>query len=232
MNRRTTSIAIYLLIAATALAARGLLALFPVAAVDPSQSALSGWLPLVVLLLLGLLAIYFTPRLGLPDVVNPDKSWREILAVPAVVGLFSGLGLVLWDLAFRLPEDLNEPFPQSIPFYYLGAVVVEIAQHLLPLVFLLLIGRLLLRGKYSETVLWLAVFIVAALEPLSQFGGDFFSGYGPDFFIAGVAVVYFINLVQLVFFTRSGFLAMLTIRLAMYLVWHVLWGPLRLWLLY
>lgn len=62
--------------------------------------------------------------------------------------------------------------------------------------------------------------------------GRFFSGYGPDFFIAGVAVVYFINLVQLVFFTRSGFLAMLTIRLAMYLVWHVLWGPLRLWLLY
>jgi hypothetical protein len=232
MSRRTKSIGIYLVIAGTTLGARSLLVQMPAAAVASFESTLLGWLPLAVLLLLGLAAVYFTPHVGFPDVIHPEKSWRELLLAPALVGMESGLGLILWDLAFRLPENLNIPFPQSIPYYYTSAVVVEIALHLLPLVFLLFSGRLLLRGQRADTVLWLSVLVVAALEPLFLFNGIFSSGFGPDFYIAGLAVVYAINLVQLVYFSRSGFLAMLVIRLGLYLVWHILWGSLRLWLLF
>lgn len=232
MSQRTKTLAVYLLIAATTLLSRALLSQMPPLAVDPSQRVVPGWLPLTVLLFLGLFGLYFTLWLGLPGVIKAGRSWREILLAPAATGLIAGSGLVLWDLVFRLPEDLNVPFPYSIPFYYAGAVVVEISLHLLPLALLLGLGRLLLRDRAGDSLLWLSVLFVATLEPLMQFSGGFFSGYGPDFYIAGVTLVYFINLIQLIIFTRRGFLSMLVIRLAMYLVWYVLWGALRLPLLF
>lgn len=70
------------------------------------------------------------------------------------------------------------------------------------------------------------------VEPLGQLGGGFFQGYSTAFFVFAATVTYAINLCELAFPQKSGFLAALAYRIGLYLLWHVLWGALRLELLY
>jgi hypothetical protein len=232
MKPQTGSILSYLLIASLVLIARALFenALIPVS--DPSQASLLRWPVLVVILLAGLAGILLSPFAL--DLDQPASgSLREAVGQPLALGAAGALGLILLDVIFRFPKNLNVPFPDSLPFYFIGAFITEILLHQLPLLLIVGgLGRLLLRNSCQQSVIWGGILFVAAFEPAAQTMGELSAGYGPDFLIPFFVLIYAINLVQLLTFRRLGFFAMLAVRWGLYLVWHILWGPLRLRLIF
>jgi hypothetical protein len=82
-------------------------------------------------------------------------------------------------------------------------------------------------------VFWLLAVLLSAFEPVSQSGllslalGREFKMAGHEVLVAGEMIQgYVMNLTQAYLFRRAGFLAALTLRIAYYLVWHVIWGSL------
>lgn len=165
----------------------------------------------------GLLALIRIANLGyLPG--DPALRPRPL---PVVAGLGAALVLpaIAIDLFQPFPTDTNVPLPQALVFYPAMALLAEVVFHLVPL-------ALLLPLRWPVA---LRVMPVIALEPLFQV----VSGAGPALQSLLVFLnVGLINAVQLWVLLRYGFGAMIGLRLVYYLGWHVLWGTLRLPLLF
>jgi hypothetical protein len=139
-----------------------------------------------------------------------------ILAIPIVVA----------DFFIRYPEDLNVPIPQAILFYPSVGFIAEIVFHVLPLALLLIILNPLGRWLGSERVIWLAILVVAVLEPTFQIllGGEALT-WGSAYTWIHVFAIAFL---QLYVFWRFDFVSMYGFRLVYYAYWHIFWGTLRL----
>lgn len=233
MSGSKATLKAYLGLALLIVAARAALTFFPVQTAFAAQALAVSWPATLLVLILGYSGLFLAPRAGFPPLRDPEISAQQRFLWPVMAGMGAGLFTIIWDAVYVLPRDLNVSFPRSIPFYLLGAFFVEVVQHLLPIVVLTVILTRVLSGRVGrETVFWVAALLVAAVEPATQFGSGLFSSYPAGFFILGIALTYAINLLQLVLFRRRGFLAMLTFRWGFYAVWHVIWGPLRLEILF
>jgi hypothetical protein len=220
-------------LAILALLCRLVLALWPVEAVSTSQSALLAWPAFLVAIFLSPPAVYVARRWSTRSEVTQVRPSPALVLKALALGALLALPLIGWDMLFRLPRDLHIPGPQAVPFYIAGAFLVEVVQHVIPLALWLgLVGRLLLRDRYRRGVFWTGALLIAAFEPLSILGGPLLAGYTPAFYVLGAVVIYAINLVQLLAFRRYGFTSMLAIRLGMYALWHIIWGALRLQILF
>lgn len=219
--------------AGLALISRITLDVWPVEAVHASQTALLEWPIFLIILFLGFPAVHFAEKWGLSSTVSNRRSILRILLKTFVGGAFLGILLIIWDIIFVLPRDMNVIGIISLPFYTTGAFLVEIIQHTIPLaIWLGILGRLIFRGNYQKVIFWVGALIVAAFEPISQLGGPFFTGYPPAFYIVGAGTIYAINLFQLYIFRHNGFAPMFVTRLGMYFLWHLIWGAIRLLILF
>jgi hypothetical protein len=146
------------------------------------------------------------------------------MAFSTIFATLLGIGQVFADLVIRFPKDLNVPPPQSLLFYPVMAYVVEVCFHALPLALVLAVLGPLSKEVNTNVLVWLCFLPVASLEPIvmRRLG---FSAY------VGLFVFAF-NLLQLYVFRRYDFVSMYSFRLVYYVHWHVLWGYLRLRLLY
>jgi hypothetical protein len=230
---KIVSIKRYFPVAGLAFVSRILLEVWPVEAVHASQSALLRWPVFLVILLLGFPAVHFAETWGvLPEELSESSS-PDVLLKTFLGGALLGILLVVWDIIFVLPGDMNVLGVNALPFYTAGAFLVEVIQHIIPLVIWLgIFGQLMFKGKYQQVIFWIGALIVAAFEPLSQLGGQFFSGYSPAFYAVGALIIYGINLVQLYIFRHNGFAPMFVMRLGMYSIWHMIWGLVRLRVLF
>jgi hypothetical protein len=116
--------------------------------------------------------------------------------------------------------------PGSLLFYAGGAVIVEVIYRLLPIpVLMWLISNVLLRGRGQSAAFWVLALLTSALEPLSQ---DLPALQAGAVLVASTQFVahYAFNFIQAVLFRRSGFLAAIVVRMAFYLVWHIIYGNL------
>lgn len=139
-----------------------------------------------------------------------------------VLGAALALPPIAIDLTLGFPRELNLASPEALGFYPAIAVVAEAVFHLLPLALLTAI----IARRVSP--LWL-LGIVALIEPLFQM--VFVSG-APLQRVLVFCNVALISAAQLWLYRRQGFVAMLGLRWAYYLFWHIGWGQLRLWLLF
>ena len=156
----------------------------------------------------------------------PKTRMLSIVAIPLV--LF--IGIVWVDTRGVFPQDLNIAFPYSLLFYPSIAYVVEIIFHLLPLALCVFVITAVFKPRDQTTVLLVSIPLVALLEPIFQilsFGRDY-----PAWAIAYVSAnILVINLSQLWLFVKYDFVSMMAFRLMYYLLWHIVWGALRLrWL--
>ncbi len=174
------------------------------------------WFLLSFLLSRGGFAIY--KRENLKDLVR----WSGLAVVFALVAVF-----VDWRAV--LPPDMNVAFPGSLAFYPVMGFIVEIVFHALPLSLILLIWILFFRDRSPSPVVWvIGIFIIALGEPILQVGLGY-SRRVPSWVLVWTALqVYFINLAELFIFRRRGFLSMYSFRLVYYLLWHIIWGSVRL----
>ena len=105
-------------------------------------------------------------------------------------------------------------------------MAAETVFHLLPLAGFIWVSGARFRGRAIDS--WAAALIVptAAVEPAFQLllGSALAPFVMPHVFLFGM--------VQLVLMRRYGYLPMLWMRVAYYLLWHILWGNARLQLLF
>ena len=133
------------------------------------------------------------------------------------------------DLAIVFPADMNVLFPESLLFYPAIAFLVELLFHVVPLaVLMIVLYRFFKAGRLLKPV-WIAIGIVALLEPSYQVFMDDYPTWAT--FVVWANLCLF-NWVQLAAFKRHGFVFMYSLRLIYYLLWHVIWGEFRLEVLF
>lgn len=197
---------------------------------SPSQAAVFAWPFLAGLAAAGLLGAWLARRAGLPEAWGGDVRARDRFLLPALAGLALGALLLLTDRAWGwtaaeaaahgLPS-IHIPWPASLLIYPGGAIIVCTLYYLLPIPLLTWpLGRLLRRPAVAARVFWPVAVLCAAIEPLTQ---DLTPGMRAVGAVMPVvfAIDFAANLAQVAFFRRAGFLAPVVLRIAFYLVWHV-----------
>jgi hypothetical protein len=151
-------------------------------------------------------------------------------AAAGLAALFCAPVIVV-DLHVQFPAEMNVAFPDSLLFYPAIGFVVEIIFHLLPLAALYFAVTRLFKKPDSGRVVMLCIPVAASIEPVYQILA--FAGPYPAWTIAYIGLhVFLINLVQLLLFRRFDFITMYAFRLSYYLLWHIVWGHLRLTVLF
>jgi hypothetical protein len=152
------------------------------------------------------------------------------IALSAVFATVLAIAIVVADFFIRYPEDTNVPVPQALLFYPAIGFVAEIVFHVLPLALLLLILSPLVKSLGKERVVWFSILVVAVLEPFFQvlFEKKPFT-WGAAYTWVHVFAVAFL---QLYVFRRFDFASMYVFRLIYYGYWHILWGVIRLQVLF
>ncbi|MCK0146837.1 hypothetical protein MWU78_14360 [Arenibacter sp. F26102] len=149
---------------------------------------------------------------------------RIFLKFSLSVLLFVAIAIFV-DLAIVFPQGMNILLPESLLFYPAIAFLVEMLFHVLPLAVLMIVLNRFLPAIGLLKPVWIVLGIVALLEPSYQV-------YMDDYPLWAAMVVwvnlYLFNWVQLVAFKQYGFILMLTLRLVYYLFWHIIWGSIRL----
>jgi hypothetical protein len=116
--------------------------------------------------------------------------------------------------------SIHIPLPMALPIYPGGAIIVNALYYLLPIPLFVWLVAAVRRRPASRRVLWGVAGLAAAIEPLTQdlrFPGD------PRVGALVFAQDYALNLAQVYAFVNFGFGASVVLRIAFYLVWHVLW---------
>jgi len=154
--------------------------------------------------------------------------------LPVFLGtILFGTIVILMDFSAPLPADINIAFPVSILFYPVIGLPAEIIFHVIPIT-LISGGLSLLRSSWpNERILLISLLIAALIEPVYHVFSMYMSGdyRTPLMIMIGIHILLF-SLFQLYLFRRHGFFHMYLCRLCYYLIWHILWGALRLQLLY
>jgi hypothetical protein len=186
--------------------------------------------PLLVMILSGFLGFLFLSFLlsqgfsiyGGTNLLNAIRySWWMVL-FPLIA--------ILVDYFMVFPQDMNVSFPESLLFYPAIAFFVEIAFHVMPFV-LLFYGLTTLFRKISHNkISWFCIGMVAILEPTFQV---YFMQTDPAWARIIVWInLYLFNWTQLVVFKKFDFISMYALRIFYYLIWHIIWGALRLEILF
>ena len=156
----------------------------------------------------------------------------SLLPYLALTALFL-IPSLLVDIRIGFPADINILFPKSLLFYPTIGFLVEILFHVLPLTILLLSLTAIFKNTSYTSILWVCILTVALLEPVFQTRLMVSSSQFHFWAIAIIGLnLYIFDLVQLLIFKRFDFVSMYSFRLAYYLLWHILWGYLRLKILF
>jgi len=187
------------------------------------------FLAVFITILLGtVLSVFFLSRGWF--LVHKAGEYKGILVAAGLAAL-PGVVIILIDLKAVFPADTNRPFPDALFFYPIFGFVVEVVFHMLPLALLLFILTSIFNVNF-EKVIWSCTLVVAILEPIFQTVLGFSKPY-PTWVTVSVFVnILLINLFQLSIFKRYDFVSMYSFRLVYYAIWHIIWGYLRLRLLF
>jgi len=106
--------------------------------------------------------------------------------------------------------------------------VVEILFHVLPLSLILSIFTLIRKNRTPQKIIWISIVLISLLEPVYQliYGTPTHFPLSINFLFG--FYLFLFNFIQLTLFKRYDFLSMYSFRLVYYIIWHILWGYLRL----
>lgn len=135
------------------------------------------------------------------------------------------------DSSSGFAEDMNVRWPSSLLFYPTMAFVAEVVLHVIPLAAITLLMRWRYDGIGADRRAWTAIGLVALAETVFQ-TVDAAVGANPALAWFVAPHLFAIGVFELVMFRRYGFVVMAAFRLIYYLFWHIVWGYIRLELLF
>lgn len=206
----------------------------PVDFVDRSQAGFFEPQGFAAMVVFGSIGVFLSTRTGFPDPIGPETPLRIRFMVPMLIGIGGGALFLTTDVVtglsrlnaetFAVPStDID--FPASVLVYSAAAGYVEIVFRLLPVpLFIWLTSSLILRGRGRTPVFWVLAVLTSMLEPLSQVGTRVLP---PVPFLFVLMQSFGINMAQAITFRRHGFLAAIIVRVAFYVVYHVVGAPLK-----
>ena len=159
------------------------------------------------------------------------ENLRQLPRFSIVAVLFL-LGAILIDVIFPYPEDVNLLLPKSALFYPIMGYVVEILFHMTPLIILLGVLVTMFKNADREKILFVCIMIVSLIEPVFQYMFDSTIGKPLLLEIFDGTRLFLFSVVQLYILKRYDFISMYSFRLVYYLLWHILWGSIRLLILF
>jgi hypothetical protein len=229
VNDRSKSLKIYGGLILFMIAVKIVFLLFPTRFPVAEQASAFYWRTIAVVALIGIIGIFLGRRSGFPDMWNDRIATRAGVLLPIVIGLVYGAITVAKDLAD--PSAVHLKLPLGIFFFSYGALLLEIMlrQFAIPTL-VWLISNMLLRGRAQQWVFWIAAIVAALYEPLPIIQQEIHAARA----IAIPAIVvnwafqplFLANVLAGWLFRRYGLLSPLLMRLAFYLVWHILYGGL------
>src|SRR5262245_5831675 len=191
----------------------------------------------LVVALLGLIGVAFLERSGLRGLWDADLSAGQKLLFPFGVGVL--IALVNITLRQFIPVDqaiadfmksagrgeIDPPLAGAILGYGSGGILVSIVYFLILIPpFVYLVSGKLLKGEKRDPSFWLIALPLALWEPLTNpplsFSIERFGALGASCIVAGGFVLTF---AQIWFMRRSGFVALVAVRLGLYTVTHMIY---------
>ena len=178
------------------------------------------------MILLGGVGIWLAPRTGFPDLLDARIPDQQRFLCPFIIGLgFAGADIAVFKLVMH-PGPVTEmmpfmqPFPYSVLLYGSGALYTDTLYRLIPIPVLMWVGgKLFLKDAKNEHLFWGLAVLTSLIEPIDQLITD-----SPELILYSFITGYAMNLLQVLYFRQSGFLAGLMIRFGHYSLWHVLFG--------
>lgn len=166
------------------------------------------------------------------------RGWLRASARPAkhlwragFAGMAFATLAAAFDSVIHFPEDMNVAWPHSVLFYPAIAFVAEVAFHIAPLAVLIALLGWRFSGEKDTRRVWTTIAVVTAIETVFQtldaLGGD---DKRLALFVAPQLAA--VGAFQLMTFRRNGLAALVSFRLGYYLVWHIIWGYVRLTVLF
>lgn len=229
--RRGGSVTIWLLLMAYLVAVKLTITFSPVAFRGASQAAVFDWPLLAFWTIAGLIGIWFARRTGFPEAWDAHVTNRQRFIIPALLGLGLSVVFVVTDLlthynqllaAYHGVPRANIDFPASLLIYPAGAVILEVFYRLFLVPLLLwLISTVLLKGRGQIQVFWALAIATSLIEPLTQTLS--LIPFGAALFALVFLEIFAINMIQAALFRKYGFLAAIVMRVAFYVVWHMLY---------
>jgi hypothetical protein len=193
---------------------------------EPAAQRFSGFgfglAPLVMLVIsgaLGLTALWSLRQSGFFRTSDEGLFAGSLLA--ALLATVLVLPTIVLDIVSPFPQTINVPLPDALVFYPTIALVAQTVFFLVPAALVFALTR-----RPAPAIL-----IAALVEPVFQVTFGFSEALTGLDILLGLQI-FVISLVQLLLFRRYGLFAMLSFRLVYYLHWHILWGQLRLGLLF
>ena len=195
---------------------------------------LAGFSPYVVfpvVFVIGFVCLIVLKARGWFSIVS-DSTSKRVWPVYASAAILPFVSVAI-DLWVHFPKDMNQWFPGSLAFYPSIAFLVEVVFHVFPTTVLYLFLEKIFPKSRENIKLWFGLLLVACIEPSYQA----ISMIGSSRYPSIIPLVVFLNLLifntaQLLAFKRNGFLVMYTMRIVFYLIWHVVWGQIRLYVIF
>jgi hypothetical protein len=203
------------------------------AAKSVSQAAVFSWTALALIGALGFASTFFLNLTRLRGIWDASVPIFQRIGWPILLGLALGIAVVAVDLLTGWSHTMASEvhlttihivFPLSIPIYFGGAILVTIIYYYILIPFIdWIVAYKLLKGRGENVVFWSAGALLALVEPITQ--GDFSAipRHGVPA-LAGALGDFTLNFAQVYFLRRSGLVAAATVRIAFYVVWHVIYG--------
>ena len=160
------------------------------------------------------------------------KETLKGVLISAGLATILGLVAILIDYLIVYPKTMNVLFPESLAYYPSIAFFAEIVFHLLPLALFFMLLSSIFQKADSRTIIWIAILIASLADPAFQIFASAAGNYPLWAVVVTGLHVFVINFLMLVVFRRYDFVSMLSFRLAYYIIWHIVWGNIRLRVLF
>jgi hypothetical protein len=203
------------------------------AAKSVAQAAVFSWTALALIGGLGFASTFFLNLTQLRGIWDASVPIMQRIGWPTFLGLAIGIAVVAIDLCTGWSHTMASEvhlttihiaFPLSIPIYFGGAILVTTIYYYILIPFIdWIVAYKLLKGRGENAVFWTAGALLALIEPITQ--GDFSAipRHGIPA-LAGALGDLALNFAQVFLLRRSGLVAATTVRIAFYIVWHMIYG--------
>lgn len=198
----------------------------------PAQEQMVSIPFIMVVFALGLIGLRLAPKAGFAEIWDVGIDNRQRFLTPALIGLGFGILSVIFDLLQPLGGEIQIKLPASLLIYPIGGILEEILFRLLLTTFLIwFFSKVLFRRRWEAQVFWVVAIAIGLLYSFLQIGQySVLTGLPVDLLTTSrfLVIIGAFFVVAAYLFRKYGFLAAISMRLADYLVFHILWGGLFL----
>ena len=228
LSEETLQVIVLLSLSAIVLVLTGIMCASNSAAFQRFFGGIHPLLVVSIVVVLGLILFSYLHSNGQFAVYERGNSKGLLLAIGLAVP-FAAV-IILVDRKAPFPADVNVLFPHSIPFYPVMGYVAQVLFHISPFSLVYFVLSVLLGRTSNTSIIWISILIGALIEPVFQV---VFSEGQPVWAVAYVGLhVFLIGLAEMLLFRRYDYVTMYSFRLSYYVLWHILWGHVRLNLLF